>query len=75
LASLIDPTVPQPGPTLPAGHPFNVAGDNAWSANHDLGCATCAWVAHFNSAVINALQDSQTEGVWCVRGGQNVNTQ
>lgn len=32
LASLVDPTVATPGPTLPAGHPFTAMGDIYWSA-------------------------------------------
>jgi hypothetical protein len=33
LASLVDPSVPFPGPTRPAGHPFsNVQSGNYWSA-------------------------------------------
>ena len=36
LASLVDPSVPSPGPTLAAGHPFTVASSFYWSATTDI---------------------------------------
>ena len=73
LASLVDPSVAPPGPTLPPGHPFlNVQGIY-WSATTTVEMPTHAWsvvfvdgsVADYHPMVNNALK------VWCVRGGMN----
>jgi uncharacterized protein DUF1566 len=77
LASLVDPTVPPPGPTLPAGHPFsNVRSDFYWSATTFARSASDAWVVSFSGAnVVTFAGKSFTTFVWCVRGGQGVDPQ
>jgi hypothetical protein len=82
LASLVDPTVPAPGPKLPSGHPFTsvLAGndDFYWSANCNVsnGCNSYEWAVGFG---VNIGGYSQIPGymryVWCVRGGQGVDAQ
>ena len=48
LASLRDPTVPFPGPALPAGHPFiDVQSFEYRSASTDVTSATRAWLVDF----------------------------
>jgi len=84
LASLIDPTVPSPGPTLPVGHPFsNVhtpspTGDASyWSATTVDPSPTVAWVVEFGAGGVGN-RDKARDGStyhWCVRGGKGVNPQ
>ena len=69
LASLIDPTVPSPGPMLPPGHPFlNVQQDAYWAATTDANISTNAWGGDFNNGSVNAFIKTFTLLVWCVRG-------
>jgi hypothetical protein len=76
LASLMDPTVPFPGPTLPAGHPFqNVAMDNYWSANTWVEDSSYAWFVDFRDGFVKVGAKSATLRRWCVRGGQGVDPQ
>lgn len=77
LASLVDPSVPSPGPTLPAGHPFsNVQSSVYWSATTAASDTAAAWaVAFFNGDVSYYDKSSGSGPVWCVRGGQGVNPQ
>jgi hypothetical protein len=76
LASLIDPSVALPGPTLPAGHPFsNVQSSFYWSATTIANNSSDAWdVLFFNGSVLTNGK-SGTVFVWCVRGGQGVDPQ
>jgi Protein of unknown function (DUF1566) len=77
LASLVDPSVDSPGPTLPAGHPFsNVQSSFYWSATTLAVDTENAWGVFFNDGVV-AARDKITFGVfvWCVRGGQGVDPQ
>ena len=71
LASLVDPTVPSPGPTLPADHPFgsNVQSDYYWSASTQANSATGAWLVFFYGGNVGTASVSFTSLVWCVRGG------
>ena len=74
LASLIDPTVAAPGPTLPAGHPFtNVQhnGGDYWSATTQTFFPTAAWTASFFDGVVHGFIKTGMWPVWCVRGGMN----
>jgi hypothetical protein len=84
LASLIDPTVPSPNPTLPVGHPFvNVhtpspTGDALyWSATTLDPSSTVAWVVEFGAGGVGNTDKSRDGAAyhWCVRGGQGVNPQ
>jgi hypothetical protein len=79
LASLVDPSVAPPGPTLPNGHPFsNVQQSFYWSATTSAGFANYAWFVKFNSGLVNLdihFDKSFSFAVWCVRGGQGVDPQ
>ncbi len=76
LASLVDPTVPFPGPTLPAGHPFsNVQSSFYWSATTNAGFTSVAWGVYFFSGVVTNVGLTNSLFVWCVRGGQGVDAQ
>ena len=71
LASLVDPSVAPPGPTLPPGHPF-LAVQSAvyWSATRVDVDARGSWAVHFGlgggSTFINWAHSVQS---WCVRDG------
>jgi len=76
LRSLVDPSVPLPGPTLPPGHPFGELptanpAPVFWSATTVAGAPDLAWGVEFNGGEI---RDGGKHGlgrlVWCVRGGQ-----
>ncbi len=86
LASLVDPTVPSPGPTLPSGHPFQnirVTPDPSvspsasayWSATSSSVDSTAAWDVEFQTGVVANTSKSVFHYVWCVRGGQGVDIQ
>ena len=77
LASLLDPTVPYPGPTLPAGHPFNnVQVPTAyWSANTFATDSSFAWWMRTDFAHTNVNPKVDPKNVWCVRGGQGTDLQ
>jgi hypothetical protein len=77
LASLVDPSVPYPGPTLPAGHPFNnVQSQCYWSANTSYWRIGMAQAVCFNDGfVAGSAEKLQDLFVWCVRGGQGVDPQ
>jgi hypothetical protein len=70
LASLIDPSVAFPGPTLTPGHPFlNVASENYWSATTNAQDAGYAWLVYFNLGQPSTTLKSGSLRFWCVRGG------
>jgi hypothetical protein len=73
LASLVDPSVAAPGPTLPAGHPFtNVLSTLYWSASTNAEFPTFAWVVGFDDGVVGSTgKANDGVQVWCVRGGMN----
>jgi hypothetical protein len=77
LASLIDPSVASPGPTLPPGHPFlNVLGgtgahDYYWSATLSAEDPARAWVVSFGSGGVTTFNRANSYQVWCVRGGNS----
>jgi hypothetical protein len=77
LASLVDPTVPPPGPTLPPGHPFsnNVQQSGYWSASTFASGTTAAWFVNFLDGNGGPDDKTFTHFVWCVRGGQGVDPQ
>jgi Protein of unknown function (DUF1566) len=71
LASLIDPSV-APGPTLPPGHPFlNVRPAIYWSASTDAVTPSNAWTVLITDGSVLSDFKSETEHIWCVRGGMN----
>lgn len=77
LASLIDRSVADPGPTLPPGHPFlnvapNVLSIDYWSATTFSPDTTIAWTVRFsNGRVGGANKTGGSLQLWCVRGGMN----
>jgi hypothetical protein len=89
LASLVDSTIPSPGPTLPAGHPFlniqvnsdpslppGTSASAYWTANSWSGDPTlAAWDVSFNTGVVANTAKSSFHWVWCVRGGAGVDIQ
>ena len=77
LASLIDPSVASPGPTLPAGHPFiNVqAVGRYWSATTVADFTTFAWYVRFDTAQVLQRSKTDDEFVWCVRAPHGVDPQ
>jgi len=80
LASLIDPSVSEPGPTLPPGHPFGIGTQQVqyWSAttNADPAFNPSAWGVNFQSGILSkSFVKVAFFFSWCVRGGQGVNPQ
>jgi hypothetical protein len=71
LASLIDPSVAAPGPTLPPGHPFiNVQVTDYWSATTNATSSDLAYVVNFMNGGTGSShnKDSFSHPFWCVRG-------
>jgi hypothetical protein len=77
LASLVDPSVLPPGPTLPSGHPFSdVQSSFYWSATTFATNSTIAWDVFFATGNPGfSSVKSETLFGWCVRGGQGVDPQ
>lgn len=76
LASLVDPTVPAPGPALPSGHPFlNIQAASYWSTTTDVRVQflpTQAWEVRFDQpGQVGDSGKDTTRYYWCVRGGQH----
>ena len=71
LASLIDPTVASPGPTLPAGHPFTNIQPHYWSASTDADNPSLAWNVNFYVGLVHLGYKTFDSRAWCVRGGMN----
>lgn len=77
LASLIDPSVAPPGPTLPADHPFSNVQNYYWSATTVADRPTWAWIAGFvnSNTSVSSYTKEVNYFVWCVRGGQGHDAQ
>jgi hypothetical protein len=77
LASLVDPSVPSPGPTLPSGHPFGgMQGTWVWSSTTVAFAPDIAvWVVQFFDGSVGTFVKTDSIPVWCVRGGQGVDPQ
>ena len=75
LASLVDPSVASPGPTLPIGHPFgNIQASSAkgyWSATSMAANSALAWHVFFDNGLVTGNGKLVTDFVWCVRGPMN----
>ena len=72
LASLIDPSVAPPGPTLPSGHPFsNIQSAGYWSATTSAEDSSDAWFVYFGIGFVDSDSKTHTGHTWCVRGGMN----
>ena len=83
LASLVDPTVALPGPTLPAGHPFSnvqfgpTTDFQYWSGTLDhFDPRILVWTLNFGRIDVR-FGAQVTEGgyAWCVRGGRGPDAQ
>lgn len=69
LASLLDPSVPAPGPTLPVGHPFtNVQALSYWSASARADDPVGAWGVDLLDGTVHAFGKGDPHLGWCVRG-------
>jgi hypothetical protein len=72
LASLIDPSVAPPGPTLPSGHPFhNIQSAGYWSATTNAEDSSDAWFVYFGRGFVDHDGKTHTGNVWCVRSSMN----
>lgn len=72
LASLVDPSVASPGPTIPAGHPFiNILSRVYWSATTNVETPTHTWSVGFFDGDVFPYNKGNSFQVWCVRGGMN----
>jgi hypothetical protein len=79
LASLIEPTVPAPGPELPPGHPFmNVTSTLRtvvhWSSTTRTDVPMEAWHVGFADGDVFASAKNVSGRVWCVRGHSATST-
>jgi hypothetical protein len=72
LASLVDPSVASPGPTLPPEHPFTDAQSvNYWSASTNGATSTLAWMVLFGGGAVGVFSKAGDGHLWCVRGAMN----
>lgn len=72
LASLIDPSVASPGPTIPSGHPFhNIQSAGYWSATTNAEDASDAWFVYFGLGFVDHDSKAHTGHAWCVRSSMN----
>ena len=74
LASLVDPTVPSPGVSLPPGHPFadiQFFDGRFWTATTDAATPTNARQVNIKTGSVGSLGKATNLNVWCVRGGMN----
>jgi uncharacterized protein DUF1566 len=76
FGSLLDPSVPEPGPALPEGHPFqNVQQGGYWTATtHAEFPALARVLSLFDAAVVNGDKTGLAYA-WCVRGGPGLDAQ
>ena len=74
LVSLVDPSAAFP--PLPAGHPFTgVQFAFYWSATTLAANALSAWDMSFGDGGAGTFAKGSVDRVWCVRGGQGVDSQ
>ena len=72
LASLVDPSMGPPGPTLPQGHPFQaVQAANYWSGSAFAENPAQMWGVNFQNGGAAGVSKSFEQRVWCVRGGMS----
>ena len=74
LASLVDTSV-RFGPTLPVNPFTNVRSSIYWSATSAAGNPALAWFVSFADGHVANVVKTDTQFVWCVRGGQGVDAQ
>ena len=69
LTSLVDPTIPDPGPRLPLGHPFaNVLSAFYWSSTANASDQATVLGVNLREGTVVADGKSGTNLSWCVRG-------
>lgn len=72
LASLVDPSVVPPGPTLPQGHPFQtIQAANYWSGSAFAENPAQMWGVSFQNGGAAGVSKSFEQRIWCVRGGMS----
>jgi len=72
LASLVDPSIASPGPTLPPGHPFMaVQSANYWSGSAHAENPALMWGVGFGNGAVLGLSKAFDQRAWCVRSGTN----
>ncbi len=76
LASLVDPSIPSPGPMLPSGHPFLNIQEFYWSANTDGDQGEgFFWTQLFTTGAASPHPALAGSYAWCVRGLQGTDIQ
>ena len=75
LASLVDPGVAAPGPTLPPGHPFLGVGTIYWTVTASTQVGPGSWVVDFFGGLVGAMGNDNLQSVWCVRGSSGADVQ
>ena len=78
LASLVDPSIAHPGPTLRDGHPFtNVQATRYWGAPPNAQYDAPPWFVFFSDGRTKIADQKTAKGLaWCVRtGGLDLNEQ
>ncbi len=70
LLTLMDPTIPAPGPALPAGHPFNNVSSPGifWTSTANSEPTSLKWVVFTGDASVSTDDQIFSLRVWCVRG-------
>ncbi len=71
LASLVDPSIAPPGPTLRDGHPFtNVQASRYWGAPPNAQYDAPPWFVFFSDGRTKIADQKVGKGLaWCVRNG------
>ena len=71
LASLVDPSIAPPGPTLRDGHPFtNVQASRYWGAPPNAQYEAPPWFVFFSDGRTKIADQKIGKGLaWCVRNG------
>jgi len=73
LSSLLDPSVPAPGPTIKLDHPFlGIQSAIYWSSSTDVQFPTLAWAVNFQDGTVFSNGKGNLANVWCVRGATSV---
>jgi hypothetical protein len=72
LMTLVEPSPQQAAavPTLPVGHPFHgVKAGTYWTSNSSSSSPTQAYTVDLLHADVATFEKTQTNPLWCVRGG------
>lgn len=75
LSSLVDPSVADPGPRLPVGHPFtNVQVAFYWTATVRSDDQAIVWGVNLREGTLIGDGNSSQHLSWCVRGAGPIDT-